>query len=339
MSLANHLTNIGCSLFRGVPAGRRKPPARTRLRAERLEERNLLTVNFTYEHVHLEMNYGNGAWQPFDLSDETHDLQYDPSEARFEVGPNAVESQPAGWTFIGAGDGKPYFHLDSEESDDLVSIAISTENILPHTFDSYQPKDPRITRPGEWIKLSMLNVTGPSGTQAPGFVSNWEDAQPPQFWWMSSYDGGRTLDPVFYIEPGGHVHLNWGFSGPGDYLLTLQASAFVGGSGLPVKSQQVTLVFQVKNSLDTPVAGSDLVSAVNAASGVSAPLSVTVGADAANSSSTEFLVNESAVDQWSTSPAPENEGAAAPLSLVAATPVSTNPFLTNIGQASEAQAI
>jgi surface-anchored protein len=121
-----------------------------------------------------------------------------------------------------------------------MSLAVVSESIPSNTFDFYRPNDPRISRRGEWIKLEMLAVQGP------GYVSSWQDAQIPlNQWWMSSYDGGRTLDSVVYAEPGDHIHVHWGFTQPGIYRVTFDTSAFVGGTGLPVRSDPVTLTFGV----------------------------------------------------------------------------------------------
>ena len=236
------------ALLRRRPAAR---PNRTRLTAELLETRNLLTTIFTTEHIHLEANFADGAWGPFQVNDTTHGVNYDPSDVLLYIDPAATQqTQPAGWTFIGAGDGNPYYKMDSSESSNLTSLAISLEHIPSNTFFVYQPNDPRITRPGEWVKFAMIDVQGP------GFVSSWQNTQPvPDQWWMSSYDGGRTLESVEYLEPGGHVHYNWGFTQIGIYQVTFQASAFVGDTGLPVRSDYVTLTFGVGDTGESAVPG------------------------------------------------------------------------------------
>jgi surface-anchored protein len=225
---------------RRITAARSLRPLRLQLRLEHLEPRDVRTSVITTGHVHFQLDFDNGAWQPFELEDTTHSVSYDPTDTLIFVSAAQQTVQPAGWNFIGAGDGNPYWHVDSSSSSPFVSLSIATENILSGTFDTYQPADPRVTFPGEWIKLEMRKVNGP------GFVSNWQNGQPPSAWWMSSYDGGRTRPAAFYIEPGGHTHLNWAFTAKGIYQVTLEASAFLPGAGLPIYSEEVTLRFLVE---------------------------------------------------------------------------------------------
>jgi surface-anchored protein len=114
----------------------------------------------------------------------------------------------------------------------------------------YRPNDARISRAGEWMKFALRDLQGP------GDISAWQDdQQPPSSWWISSFDGGRTLDPVVYIEPGGHMHLNWGFTAAGIYQATFEASAFINGHGLPTRSDDVTFTFGVEDTGPTPPPG------------------------------------------------------------------------------------
>jgi surface-anchored protein len=209
---------------------------------EVLETRNLMATVLKTGHVHLQMNFSNGKWQPFEVENTSNGNTYAPEDVIIFVDPAQKTTQPAGWNFIGAGDGNPYWDMDSSSSSPFVSLSINTDQIPSGTFGVYQPLDPRVTFAGEWIKLEMRKVEGP------GFVSNWQNGQPPSAWWMSSHDGGRTLPAVFYIEPGGHTHLHWGFTKVGVYKVTFEASAFVGGSGLPVYSDDVTLRFGVETT-------------------------------------------------------------------------------------------
>jgi surface-anchored protein len=209
-----------------------------------------LTVILDSEHVHFEMNFDNGAWQKFDLRDDTHDVVYKPHQVLLYVGPEDLTTQQPGFDFVGAGQGNSFYEtpLDTDESTPYTSVAVVSENIDPNTFDFYKPNDPRVDRSGEWMKLEMLKVDGP------GYVSMWQDAQIPLGqWWMSSFDGGRTLDPAIYVEPGNHIHVHWGFTQPGIYHVKFQVSAFYGGVGLPLYSHPVDLTWGVEDTgMDTP---------------------------------------------------------------------------------------
>jgi surface-anchored protein len=237
-------------LVQQEPSPRRAHPARTRLAVELLENRLVLdrTV-LDMVHAHIEVNYANGTWK-MDVLDETNDIVYAPSDVILYVNAKARQVQPTGWKFIGAGDGNMDWQLPEEEDPTLLTIALSTENTAPGTFDTYRPNDPRISRAGEWMKFALRDLQGP------GDISAWQDDQPPpSSWWISSFDGGRTLDPAVYIEPGGHLHLNWGFTATGVYQVTFEASAFINGHGLPTRSDDVTFTFGVEDTGQSPPPG------------------------------------------------------------------------------------
>lgn len=230
------------SLVAGGPrSGRPKTPVRVRPRAEPLETRNLLSKTVLgSEHVHFEMNFAGGKWQKFDLLDDTHGVDYKPNQVILYIGPQDLTPQGPGMDFVGAGAGNLFWQtpLNTNAQRPYTSVAVAAETIPSNTFDFYQPDDPRVSRVGEWITLSMVNVQGP------GYVSMWQDAQIPlNQWWMSSYDGGQTLASAIFTEPGGHVHVHWGFTAAGTYKVQFQASAFYGGA--EVVSKPVTLTFAV----------------------------------------------------------------------------------------------
>jgi surface-anchored protein len=197
------------------------------------------------EHVHFEMNFADGVWQKFDLLDDTHGVYYKPHHAILFIGPQDLTTQQPGYEFVGAGEGNSFYEtpLDTNASTPYTSMAVEAENIPSNTFDFYQPDDARVRRAGEWMKLDMLRVNGP------GYVSMWQDAQIARGqWWMSSFDGGQTFESAIYIEPGGHIHVHWGFTQAGVYEVQFQVSAMYGGT--PLYSHPVVLTFDVDTGTD-----------------------------------------------------------------------------------------
>jgi surface-anchored protein len=69
---------------------------------------------------------------------------------------------------------------------------------------------------GEQVSLTLVGVTGP------GHFSMWQDGLAPTFY-MSTADGVDAGD-VFTVAAGSHDHVNYGFTAPGTYQVTLQAS-------------------------------------------------------------------------------------------------------------------
>jgi surface-anchored protein len=239
MSFATNFLNR--TARRRRPTGRSNTPMKVRPFAEPLETRNLLSKTVLgSEHVHFEMNFASGNWQKFDLLDDTHGVPYKPNQVILYIGPQDLTTQGGGLDFVGAGAGNSFWEtpLNTNAQRPYTSVAVESETIPSNTFDLYQPNDPRISRVGEWITLSMVNVQGP------GYVSMWQDAQIPlNQWWMSSYDGGQTFASAIFVEPGGHIHVHWGFTAAGTYKVQFQASAFYGGN--QVTSNPVTLTFAV----------------------------------------------------------------------------------------------
>ena len=238
------------TLFTRPAAPRRLHRSRPRL--ETLEGRLLLACDQVLwnQHVDVEVEYEDGALALV-LHDESSDQTCVPEETFLYVGPSALTTQPAGWDFIGAGAGNPYWRLTQVREDpDLLVIGGAAEEVDPEAFDAYRPADARVTSRSEWLKVTLRELYGP------GHVSVWRDNQVPQQWWISSHDGGRTYEPAFYVAAGAHVDFNWGFSAPGIYLVGLEASGFQGGSGLPLRSPVTYYWFYVDGgSAPAPIPG------------------------------------------------------------------------------------
>jgi surface-anchored protein len=249
MSIAPRFADLARRFTRPQTPARKARPARGRPSLEALEGRivpDRTVLDMT--HVHLEAVYDGGALS-VQVNDTTNDVIYNPSDVLLYVSAYAEQTQPAGWSFIGAGDGNTYWLLPQAIDLNQLTVAVSGDPIDPGTFDIYQPNDPRITRPGEWIKWSLRDVQGP------GDVSIWQDGQAPNAWWASTVDGGRQFDPALYVESGDHTHYNWGFSAAGIYDVTFDVSAFVNGHGLPIHSGDISFRFGVEATGDpTPSA-------------------------------------------------------------------------------------
>lgn len=221
---------------------------KARPKLENLEDRLVLDRTLIdMAHVHIEPRVVNGAWVVM-LNDTTDgEVRYNPDDALLNVNTNTIESQPASWDFIGAGNGNPYWHLTQSVLGDRLTMALDTADMPSGMFDTYTPNDPRIPNAGEWIKVELRDFSGP------GEFSAWQNSQPPSGWWISTVDGGRTYDPALYIEPGGHNHYNFGFTAPGTYDATFEVSAFLmGGHGLPFRSDPFTLEFNVEDPGSNP---------------------------------------------------------------------------------------
>jgi surface-anchored protein len=103
-------------------------------------------------------------------------------------------------------------------------FGLGTEDVDPGVFDN------------DLLNLSLLSISGPEGGQF-GLGSH-ENG-----WFMSTSDGITSdADKIEDIPVGTHAHLGWYFSLPGEYQLTFQTSALVGGA---LVTNENTYTFQV----------------------------------------------------------------------------------------------
>lgn len=89
---------------------------------------------------------------------------------------------------------------------------------------------------GDQVSLSLIGVSGP------GDFSVWQDGLSPTFY-MSTADGVDAGDALS-LATGTHAHFNYGFSAPGLYEVTFQASGNHAVDGL-VTSNPTVFSFQV----------------------------------------------------------------------------------------------
>jgi surface-anchored protein len=90
---------------------------------------------------------------------------------------------------------------------------------------------------GDSLTLSLLSMSG-SGPMAGGQFG----LQNSDSWFITTADGITASDTIEGIPVGLHEHFNWYFTKPGDYEMTFEVSALVGG--VP-ESDINTFTFQV----------------------------------------------------------------------------------------------
>ena len=156
--------------------------------------------------VDIGIAYGN---QTFDLHvhrEEPVSQEFSPTEAVFAVGPAAAGVSPGGafTGFLGTL-GTPVWILPTAENAQLPFLGFGTEELVA----------------GDWsgnISLSLKAVSGP-GTFSVWGVGGFGTPNLK----MSTVNGITEIDRLVLV-PGSHGHFNVGFSAPGDYFVTLEAS-------------------------------------------------------------------------------------------------------------------
>ncbi len=181
-------------------------------------------------HTDLAMPYVDGEWD-FHVHIEDLELELAPEEALLYVNENArlvLDEVPPGYEFIGFTPGQPFWVLPQNPDPLILYLGIASEDMEENDIQRlciWNPGDPRggADQPGTWLRLQLLEVNGPAEAE----LSTWqaEDGPPTVFW--STFEGGLTDRDVYYGLAGGHGHVNWAFTRPGLYAVTLQATTLV----------------------------------------------------------------------------------------------------------------
>jgi surface-anchored protein len=170
---------------------------------------------------------------PVPQGDE-HDEDLEPHGVVFFVHPSSAFVRPTSsvWDFTGVPAGGEVIRLPQAPNPELPYVGWGTEDIAAGIFS------------GDSLTVKLLSVTGgPNGTDAaPGVFSVWQGGGLPVVK-LSSTPGG--ID-TFTLETGTHTHYNIGFSAPGLYAVTLEASGLTGSPSEPTPLTATgTFYFQV----------------------------------------------------------------------------------------------
>jgi surface-anchored protein len=186
--------------------------------------------------------YEDGAWD-MHVHQHDSDTEYETDDALLYVSENAVRTRPSSYafSFIGVNAGEQFWCLPSSPDPALLYLGVGAEDITEPIFDSYDPSvesDGRVLGSGAWLRLDVLNVSGP------GDFSIWQSSDDGPNVFVSTAHGRITSDDALWILSGGHVHYNFGFTAPGLYDVTLRASGLL--DGVRVYSPETTYHFGVE---------------------------------------------------------------------------------------------
>lgn len=176
-------------------------------------------------HADIGIGYKGGAFDLHIHQEEPTETEYEPDEAVFLVGPGAALTSPGGaFSFLGAA-GSTAWVLGTSPVAGLPFIGWGTEEL----------------ESAEWLGSISLSLTAVNG---PGAFSVWEiGAFGTPTVKMSSADGIGASDTL-QLLPGSHAHYFIGFTQPGLYEVSLQASGTHATDG-PILSGASTYSFQV----------------------------------------------------------------------------------------------
>lgn len=187
-------------------------------------------VGASGEHVDAGIAYDSIAnqWE-LHVHDESNDVEYFPAtDARLFIGAGALTTVPGGaqWSFLGSA-GSSTSILPNTPTAGLMLLGFGADEIEPGVFS------------GDQFTLSLKAVNGP-GTFA---VFDLDAFNSPVVL-LNSGDGISGADS-FNLPVGAHMDVNWAFSAPGDYTVTLEASGVSTANG-PTASGDGDFHFRVE---------------------------------------------------------------------------------------------
>lgn len=183
-------------------------------------------VPIATDHVDIGIGYELGAFDLHIHQESPVETEYAPDEAFFVLGSAAASTSPGGaYTgFLGAA-GSPVWILPSVEHPELPYLGFGTEEL-----DAT-----------DWLGNIDLTLTAVNG---PGGFSLWSvNAFGIPNLRMGTSDGIDASDRLSLV-PGSHGHFNLGFTAPGTYEVTVQATGTHATDGLRT-SDPATYRFEV----------------------------------------------------------------------------------------------
>lgn len=176
-------------------------------------------------HVDIGIAFESGNWDLHVHQEQPIEAEFAPDEVILQVGAAAQTSVPADPSFSFLGNpGDPVWVLPKSENPELLFLGIGAEELDPTDWTG-------------GITLSLESVAGP------GEFTIWDtDLFGAPLLKMNSGDGIDSLDNLEVI-PGSHAHFFYGFTAPGDYNVTFEASGLF--EGLATASGPVTYQFSV----------------------------------------------------------------------------------------------
>ncbi|RBP48028.1 putative secreted protein with PEP-CTERM sorting signal/surface-anchored protein [Roseimicrobium gellanilyticum] len=211
-------------------------------------------------HMDIDFNVNAGGEWALSLS---HDVQgefpMDTNSILYGSGalmPDGIRTvRPSGsqWNFLGVSSGESIWVFPQVQgaAPNAVWPGLSTEQTSSSILGTWDPETP-VVGSGKWMELSLVGMAY-YGTATVHEFSMWTTGTfgTPNVW-MSTKDGISGLD-AFPMLPGGHSHMNWGFTSEGVYDLTFQLRTYLANGAL-AESDPVTVRFGI-NAIAVPEPG------------------------------------------------------------------------------------
>lgn len=182
---------------------------------------------FNAGELDMEVVYEDGEWE-LALLDEANEREVEPNEALLQGARGTRQTVPGNpdFSFLGEA-GNVVWVLPQDQTEGVLFLGIAGDEIASGVFEN------------DSVDLQLVGVRGPGDVclyAVDAFGS-------PQVFFNSG-DGFDETDS-FPVSVGGHSHQNWGFTAPGVYKVSLQASGTLTGAANPIQSEVVEFTFEL----------------------------------------------------------------------------------------------
>ncbi len=177
------------------------------------------------ENVHADMDVpytGGGTFASLLDPDNASALPTTQSHAYAGTLGRRTMPSNTNFSFIGGTPGSTIWIMPQNFSAGQIYLGLAAETMSPGALSELELWNPGDARGGannanRWIEVRLLDVRGP------GHFSMWfaqSSTNVTRF--MSTFNGGIDASDVAYVNGGGHLHYNWGFTAPGLYEVDVQ---------------------------------------------------------------------------------------------------------------------
>lgn len=178
-------------------------------------------------HTDIGALYTTNGWE-LEVHSEALEQEFEPGAALLQLPALTQTTVPANTAFAFLGEaGAPVWVLSQLQHPKLLFLGLATEEIEKGVFTNDE------------IKFTLKKVEGPGDF----FLYAVDGFRNPVVYW-NSHDGFGTNDTRTIIT-GGHEDMNWAFTAPGYYRVTIEASGTLADGNRFTQSGEATYHFEV----------------------------------------------------------------------------------------------
>lgn len=173
---------------------------------------DVLDVELHGDHFHIHVKH-EADGEP---------VLYDPSEVVLHALPESETTVPDDERFAFLGEpGAPVWVLPQTQNPDLLFAGLSAEEVAPGATQ------------GDVVHLELTDLRGPGDFSVFDVDANGAP--------RIRFDSGDTEPDSTDVPAGSHIHTNWAFEAPGDYVATIEVSTtLVDGTEITSSPQELT---------------------------------------------------------------------------------------------------